>query len=688
MARSIAQAVVMKDLNVFFLTDADGQVPLEDGHGLGLYYHDCRFLNGYELKLAGIQPNVLVSTAARGFMAIFELSNARDIKIADGSVISKEDIGITWERVVDHAQLTLHDRITLKNFGLEQITFPLSLTFQPGFEDVFVVRRFLAEKPGTLHPPAWKDGILSFLYDGADGLYRRLAIHFAPTPKATDGTTAHFQITLQPRESKQILVSLDLAESTDRSAVQTHVHQQADLEQVETIIQRSADQWLGHYTRIRSDSVLLDKILERSFRDLGVLRSMIGDEQFFAAGIPWFATLFGRDSLITALQTLAYDPDIAEQTLRVLARHQGQHVDEWQDEQPGKILHELRIGELARLGEIPHTPYYGTVDATSLFLILVGRHAAWTGDLTVFNDLRSHIEHALEWMSQYGDREGDGYIEYESESTSEQGLINKGWKDSGNAIVNDDGSLAKPPIALVEVQGYAYLAKLTLADLYQRAGEPKRAAQLRHEAEELRARFNRDFWLEDKGFYALALQASNRPAAVLSSNPGHALWSGIADPDKARRTVEALMADDMYSGWGVRTLSTKERRYNPIGYHLGTVWPHDNSFIAAGFRRYGFDDAALRIFMGTLEATMYFDGYHLPELFAGFPREDYHVPVRYPVANHPQAWGAGTVPYLLETMLGLVPEAFEHCLRIVHPILPHFIDRVEVHRLQVGQAHA
>lgn len=439
-------------------------------------------------------------------------------------------------------------------------------------------------------------------------------------------------------------------------------------------------------TGILSDSLLPGTILDRSLRDLHRLKSRLDTQEYFAAGVPWFATLFGRDSIITSLQTLAFDPQPAARTLRLLAQYQCRQADDWRDAQPGKILHELRCGEMAHLGEIPHTPYYGTIDATPLFLILIGCHAAWTGDLSLFTELRENIELALNWMKQYGDSDGDGYIEYAS--TSENGLINQGWKDSGDALVNADGTLARPPIALVEVQGYAYLARVLISELYNRSGNSQRADVLRREAEELRARFNRDFWLEEKGIYAMALQAGNQPVTVVSSNPGHALWTGIADDDKARRTMERLMADDMFNDWGVRTLSAQERRYNPIGYHLGTVWPHDNSIIAAGFRRYGFDDAAQRIFMGIIEATMNFEHYRLPEVFAGFHRRDYGVPVRYPVACHPQAWAAGTIPYLLTTMLGLEPAAFDQRLRIVRPRLPDFISWLEVRRLRVGRASA
>ncbi len=393
-----------------------------------------------------------------------------------------------------------------------------------------------------------------------------------------------------------------------------------------------------------------------------------------------------RDSIISALQTLAYEPGIAAQTLRLLARFQGDKIDDWKDEQPGKILHELRVGELARIGEIPQSPYYGTIDATPLFLLLLARHANWVGELKLFHELRENIERALEWIDHFGDSDGDGFLEYQSRSA--QGMVNHGWKDSGDAIVNADGNLARPPIALAEVQGYVYRAKLELADLFLRAGETDRAERLRLEAQNLRDRFNRDFWLERLGTFALALQKDNEPAAVVSSNPGQALWTGIADLDKAQKTVDRLMASDMFSGWGVRTLSSREKSFNPAGYHRGAVWPHDNSIIAAGFRRYGFDQAALHIFDGITDAATYFEAYRLPEVFAGFGREEFGVPVRYPVACHPQAWAAGTIPFLFQTLLGLEPDGFEQKLRIVRPMLPLETNYIELRRLRVGSARA
>jgi glycogen debranching enzyme len=358
-------------------------------------------------------------------------------------------------------------------------------------------------------------------------------------------------------------------------------------------------------------------------------------------------------------------------------------VNQWREEEPGKILHELRVGEMANLNEIPHTPYYGTIDATPLWLVLLGKHASWTGDIGLFKQLQPQVEAALSWIEQYGDKDGDGYVEYECHT--EKGLVNQGWKDSGDAIVNPDGSLATPPIALIEVQGYVYEAKREVASLYRRVGNHNRADELERQAQELRARVNRDFWVSD-GYYALALQGpDNRQAAVLSSNAGHALWSGIAEGNHAQQAADHLLSPAMFSGWGIRTLSAAALRYNPLSYHLGTIWPHDNSLIAAGFKRYGLEDAALRVFQGLIDATIHFNAARLPELFGGFAVEDYGIPVSYPVACQPQAWAAGAMPYLLTTVLGFEPDGFEQRLRIVRPKLPGNVNRVEVRGLHVGR---
>lgn len=680
---SIAQAVVIKHGNLFFLSPPEGEVPMSRDHGFGLYYHDCRYLNGYELLVCGEHPEPLAARSSEGGRAVFQLTTP-DCHAPDGSTIHRETVGLKWDRVIDAEQLVLHEQLDIQNVGCETVEFPLSMRFRAGFEDVFEIRGLLREVKGKLFRPVWKDKCLCFSYEGGDKMRRSLAIHLHPLPAEVKGNTVRFDISLKPNEIKSIRISFAIAESEEqpnRLFAQTSVYR--EVHAVSQSIKASAEQWLKRETEFRSDSLLLNRVIRRSLMDLHMLKTSISGDEFFAAGVPWYVALFGRDCLITSLQTLAFWSGTAAATLRLLADYQGRQVTDWRDEQPGKILHELRVGELARMNRIPHTPYYGTIDATPLFLILMSRYARWTGDLGLFHELRIAVERALHWIDKYGDVAGDGYVSYVGNRN--KGLINQGWKDANDALVTEDGRFAEPPIALVEVQGYVYMAKMEIADLYDRIGEHEHATRLRAEARALRARFNHDFWIEAEGCYAMALEAGHHPCGVMSSNPGQALWSGIVEEDKAGRVVHRLMRPDLFNGWGIRTLSCKERRYNPMGYHLGTVWPHDNSLIAAGFRRYGYDESAARIFVGLLEAAMEFEDYRLPELFTGFGREEYGQPVRYPVACHPQAWAAGSIPYLVETFLGLAPDAYNNRLNIIRPYLPDFISEAELRHLRVGQ---
>ena len=684
MVHSIAKAVVIKHGNVFFLAPPEGEVPMSRDHGFGLYYHDCRYLSGYELLVGGEHPEALAARSSEEGRAVFQLTTP-DFQAPDGRTIDRETVGLKWDRVIDAEQIVLHEQLDIQYFGYETVEFPLTMRFRAGFEDVFAIRGLLRDVKGKLFRPVWKDKCLVFSYEGGDKVRRSLAIHFHPLPAEVKGNTVRFDISLKPNEIRQIRISLAIAESEEqpnRLFAQTSVYR--DLHAVSQSIKASAEQWLKRETDFRSDSLLLNRVMRRSLMDLHMLKTSISGDDFFAAGVPWYVTLFGRDCLITSLQTLTFWSDTAAATLRLLARYQGRQVSDWRDEQPGKILHELRVGELARMNKIPHTPYYGTIDATPLFLILMSRYARWTGDLDLFQELRTPVERALHWIDEYGDVAGAGYVSYLG--NKKKGLINQGWKDAVDAVVTEDGRFGEPPIALVEVQGYVYMAKMEIADLYERIGEREHATHLRAEARALCARFNRDFWIEAEGCYAMALEAGHQPCRVMSSNPGQALWTGIIEEDKAGHVVHRLMRPDLFNGWGIRTLSCKERRYNPMGYHLGTVWPHDNSLIAAGFRRYGYDEEATRIFVGLLEAAMEFEDYRLPELFTGFGREEYGQPVRYPVACHPQAWAAGSIPFLVETFLGLAPDAFNKRLKIVRPYLPDFINQVEFRHLRVGQA--
>jgi glycogen debranching enzyme len=440
--------------------------------------------------------------------------------------------------------------------------------------------------------------------------------------------------------------------------------------------------WLSQNAIIETDHELINQVIRRSLDDLCLLESTdpIGD-RFIAAGVPWFTTLFGRDALITSLQAIAFAPRLAVQTLEILAKRQATAVDAWRDAEPGKILHELRTGEMSRTGELPFAPYYGSIDSTPLWLILLGETHDWTADDDLVDRLWPTALAAVDWIDRWGDRDGDGFVEYERRA--ETGLRNQGWKDSSDAIRWLDGSLAETPIALAEVQGYVFDAKLRVAKLARRRGDAGMADRLEHEASILQRRFAEQFRLSD-GSIAMALDRAKKPVDSVGSNAGHALWSGIVQAEHAEAVAAALGSADMVSGWGLRTYAAGQPGYNPIGYHTGTVWPHDTAIAAAGLRRYGFDDAADTLSSGMLAAAQHFPAFRLPELFCGFDRASTGSPIAYPVACSPQAWAAGSALMLIRTMLGLAADAPNHRLTLDRPILPAGLTKVVVRGIRVG----
>ena len=444
--------------------------------------------------------------------------------------------------------------------------------------------------------------------------------------------------------------------------------------------------WERGTTKAVSDHELFNLVIKRSVSDLRLLvnEGPGPNERYVAAGVPWFSTLFGRDSLITAFQALAFRPQIAVETLQVLADHQATEIDDWRDAEPGKILHELRTGEMARSGELPHTPYFGSVDSTPLFLILLGATFDWTGDRAMVDRLWPNALAALSWIDTYGDRDGDGLVEYQRRSDG--GLVNQGWKDSSDAIRDRTGREAVAPIALAEVQGYVFDGKRRMAGLARMRGEADLAARLDREAEALRVRFEEAFWVEDQRYYAMAVDGDKRVADAIGSNAGQCLWTGIVSPERAKDVMDRLLQPEMFSGWGIRTYASGQPGYNPIGYHTGTVWPHDTSLIAAGLKRYGFDDESNRLVSQVLEAAQRFPDYRLPELFCGFDKSDATTPVPYPVACSPQAWAAGASFLFLETMLGLRAHADRGELELTHPHLPDWLGKVTLTDLRVGDA--
>jgi glycogen debranching enzyme len=438
--------------------------------------------------------------------------------------------------------------------------------------------------------------------------------------------------------------------------------------------------WHQQVTRIRSDKNTFNQIIERAEQDIYLLRQTFGQGKALSAGVPWFSTLFGRDSIIAASQVLMLDPQIARETLRILAQYQGKAEDEWRDEQPGKILHEIRFGEMARCQEIPHTPYYGTVDATPLWLMLYAEYFAWTADRETIDSLWDNALAAMGWIDRT--MQQTGYLSYFRKS--KRGLDNQGWKDSNDCIVNRDGKLAQGDISLCEVQSYVYAAKVRLAQLARMKKRIDLADRWEEEARELKVRFNRDFWMEDQDFCALALDGEGKPVDSITSNPGHCLNLGIFTPEQAYSVAERLRAPDMFNGWGIRTLSSLSPAYNPMGYHIGSVWPHDNALTAIGLRSLGLIDQALELSQGLLDMTKRQPYQRPPELFCGYERSDGNDPVQYPVACSPQAWATGSIFQLMQMMVNLVPDAPNNTLRIIDPALPESINQLKLQNLRVG----
>jgi glycogen debranching enzyme len=663
----LGEALTTKSGDVFCLCASTGDIDSSVSPAHGLYFHDTRFLDRALLRLGDEPLSVLLSSADEDDCSVSELTNP-DLELKRGRVIPKQQIGIRRERKLGKS---VTEAIFVRNFGLEAVVLEFELEFAASFDSMFAIRGAEIGRRGKQYEPSWRGGRLEFRYDGADGRVRATTLSFDPKPARTSANAiAHYRLQLAPAESKCIRFEVEIA---DRGP--------GALETTPTAWRRKPS---FSSVSITSDNPLFNRVLERSFADLEMLATRERGEVFFAAGVPWFVCLFGRDSIITALETVAYNPRIAAETLILLARYQGSHNDEWRDEEPGKILHELREGEMANLGEVPQTPYYGTVDATPLFLCLLAEYVRWTGDLALFRKLEKNVERALHWLDTIADHDGDGFVDYVSRS--DKGLANQGWKDSGNAIANADGSPAEPPVALVEVQGYVYRARLDMAWLYRLTDRADKAESLEREAKALRKRFQGAYWLPDRRYLAVALQKNGRPAEAVSSNPGQALWSGIVNARHARAIASTLRSKRMFSGWGIRTMAEGEAAYNPLDYQVGAIWPHDNAMIAAGLKRYGYDDDSLLVFSAIYQAATRFSSYRLPEVFAGFDRGESPEPVRYPVACTPQAWAAGAIPYMLRTALGLEPDATEDTLRIVRPVLPDWLGEVSLHGLRVGKA--
>jgi glycogen debranching enzyme len=670
--------LVIKQGEVFLCAQPNGDIHPTRASGAGLYYEDTRFLSECRLLL-GAKPPVTLSYAAHaGYRAVVEATNAT-IRDDDRVVIPQQHISI--ERVLVIAGRLYHE-VRLRSFASNPAATTLELSFGADFADMFEVRGGQRRKSRghTLAPKPTESGVV-LAYVGEDDVFRETIVDFDPAPESIDIddeiARARWTVTLVPGETTSLLATVEPSSGGRR---RRRLRLPKAVEQLD---QAEAKHDAG-CTAIETDNELFDKLLTRSRRDLWALLTPAPGGEILSAGIPWYVAPFGRDSLLAALESLMLDPGLARKTLLVLARLQAREDDPWRDAEPGKIPHELRSGELARTGLIPHSPYYGTVDATALFLMLAAAYHRWTGDTDLMRTLHPALDAALGWIDEHGDSDGDGFVEYERRSPA--GLRNQGWKDSADSIVHADGTLADGPIALVEVQGYVHQAKLGIAEVYETLGASDIAGDLRAQAQTLREAFNDAFWDPQEGTFALALDGHKRQVRSVTSNAGHALYCGIADSGKAAAVAERLLASDMFCGWGVRTLSSDSPAYNPMSYHNGSVWPHDNAIIAAGCKRYELHGATAKIADALFDVATTVRDFRLPELYCGFDRERMSSLVAYPVACIPQAWAAAAPFLLLQSMLGVSPAAPAGGLAIDGPSLPEWLRRVELRRLRVGGA--
>jgi glycogen debranching enzyme len=665
---------VIKENNVFLMTNKSGDIPTHDNLGLGLYTKDTRFLSRMEIFINETKPILLSSAADENYLATIRLTNEHMEKEGE-LILWRESLEIERKRLIHNGGY--YEQISLTNFFPKAIEFDFSILFDADFHDMFIVRGFQNGDVGKKTGVSCETGKLSIGYMGADEVKRETRISWnEPETRTDDEGKVHFKVGLEPKETKQItffVAPFINDDGPERLPIEEAINQ----------LKLSYRKWNDQSTQVESDSKLFDKLYFRGVQDLRVLLTDLGYGSFPVAGLPWFAVPFGRDSLIAALQMLPLNPEIARGTLRTLASYQGTKVDEWRDEQPGKIMHEIRYGELANTNQIPFTPYYGTIDATPLFLVLLVEYYHWTEDLDLVRELMPHVERAFEWIDQYGDRDKDTFVEYFQQSS--KGIANQGWKDSADSVVHENGDYADAPIALVEVQGYVYQAKSKLAEILRLLQKEEQAAQLEQEAAKLKENFEASFWMEDEQFYAIALDKDKKQVRSVTSNPGHILMSGLASEEREKLVAQRLLEDDLFSGYGIRTMSRQSAGYNPMSYHDGSVWPHDNSMCLLGLGVQGYKEEASKLISGLLKAADGFEYYRLPELFCGYD-DGIGYPVPYPVACSPQAWAAGTPMIMLQVMLGLAPNALKKEITL-NPSLPEDMNEITVRKIRIAQGH-
>ena len=668
----------MKHGDSFAVFDHSGDAIAGPGSPEGLYHRDTRHLSHLYLTINGLRP-ILLSSALRDDNAILtcDLTNP-DFAGGDGRVEVEHDLihlrrtRFLWEGAVQ-------ERITIRNFDAEPRTVTVDIAFAADFADLFEIRGMTRLRKGVMNEPEVGEADVLLSYEGRDARTRETHLCFDPPPQELTHSHARFTLTVPPGERATLYMRI----SCERMALTGEPLLRPFLKSLRDSMQALKASRARSAT-VRSSNQLFNEVARRSVADITMLSTDTEYGPYPYAGIPWFSTVFGRDAIITALEMLWLDPSISRGVLGYLAAHQAHEFDAAADAEPGKILHEVRHGEMAELGEVPFRHYYGSIDSTPLFVMLAGAYLERTGDIAYLTSLLPNIEAALQWIDEHGDRDGDGFVEYGR--LTDQGLINQGWKDSHDSVFHADGSIARGPIALAEVQAYIYGAWTAAEAIYAAIGNQERAIQYRARAQDLRTRFDAAFFDGQLGTYVLALDGEKRPCRVRSSNAGHVLFTGLALEERAAQVVGTLMAPSSFSGWGVRTIASTEARYNPMSYHNGSIWPHDNALIAAGFARYGYRAQAARIFEGLFAAATYVDMMRLPELFCGFPRRRAQGPTFYPVACSPQAWSAAAPLSLVQSCLGLGFNVAGAEITLNEPALPRFLDELQLYGLVVGEA--
>jgi glycogen debranching enzyme len=665
---------VLKHGDTFGVFDRYGDIiPGENSHE-GLYHNDTRYLSSLAILLNGQRPLFLSSKVEDNNAALsVDLTNP-DFVENDLLVLQRDMVHIVRSKFLWRSGC--YERLGLKNFDAANPRINLEIHFGADFADIFEVRGNSRPRRGHKDFAHEHDRVV-VSYHGLDGVIRRTTVAFDPAPAKITNSSAIYQIDLEKNRRSSVFFSVSCTEQKQSEAEPTRgffFNMKRARRELRSLGARAAS--------IETSNQVFNEVLRQSVADLHMLVTSTEYGPFPYAGVPWFSTIFGRDAIITSMQILWMDSSIAKGVLKYLAATQATEVNPKADAEPGKIVHEIRRGEMARLGEVPFARYYGSVDGTPLFVILAGLYFERTGDLKTIADLWPRIEDALKWIDQYGDRDGDGFVEYFRQD--ENGLVNQGWKDSSDSIFHADGSLAQGPIALCEVQGYVYAAKRHAARLATAIGFTAIAARLGREAEELKASFDETFWSNEIGSYAIALDGEKKRCEVRSSNAGHLLFAGIASDARGKKIGEQLLSRPFFSGWGVRTIADGESRYNPMSYHNGSIWPHDNAIIGLGLARYGLTQELEQLFTAQFDAARYMELRRLPELFCGFQRVSGKAPTLYPVACAPQAWSSAAPFALIQASLGLEIDYAAECVRFRRPKLPAFLDHLTIHSLSVG----